>query len=152
MIEFALISPLLFLIFFGIFEISAIFLTQASMDFALSQVVRYGRTGDVLPGVSQYAQANTLASQYSFGLIDPAQIKISATVYPNFAALPSNMAAAPTGTGNFTAASNLGAGQQIVLYTMVYDWTMYTPIVSQYFTSNGVYPIKVAAVVVNEPF
>ena len=145
LVEFALIAPIFFLVLFGIFEVSAIILVHTSLEIAVYQVSRFGRTGDTVAGQTQLQTAGDLASNYSFGLVDPAKLRLTATTYASFGAIPDLKDAPTVGT-------NFGTGQQIVLYTLAYDWKMFTPLVSQFFTKNGTITITASTVVLNEPF
>lgn len=145
LVEFALVAPMFFLLLFGILEISTYALIKSSMELALQQVSRFGRTGDLEGGKTQQQSAIALAEKYSFGLIDSEDLNLSTTVYQSFSDLP-KLSDAPESGNNF------GSGSQIVLYTLTYSYHLNTPLVGKFFSSNNISKIKVSTVVVNEPF
>lgn len=145
-IEFALIAPVFFLIFMGIFELGAIMVVQTSLETAILQVSRYGRTGNTVEGQSNAATALSLASTYSFGLVDPNNLVLTVTPYPSFSAIPPLSQAPNTGSQNF------GTGDQPVLYTLSYNWVFFTPFADTLLSATG-NSIKItsSAVIQNEP-
>lgn len=147
-IEFALIAPVFFLIFLGIFEVGAILLIQTSLETSILQVSRFGRTGSTVTGQTSQQTALALASQYSFGLVNPANLVLTVTPYTSFAAMPTLDQAPSSGTQNF------GTGNQAVLYTLSYNWKLFTPFVGNLLspTGNGSIKLTASAVVQNEPF
>lgn len=146
-IEFALISPVFFLIFMGIFEIGAIMVVQTSLETAILQVSRYGRTGSTVAGQTSQQTAVSLAGQYSFGLVDPNKLVLTITPYSSISSIPTISQAPNDGTQNF------GTGKQYALYTLSYDWQFYTPYAGLLLSSTA-NSIKLTAstVVQNEPY
>lgn len=144
-LEFALISPVFFLIFIGIFEVGSVLLVQQSLETAILQVSRFGRTGDVVSGESPQQTAVSLATTYSFGLVDPSKIVLTVTPYSSFSAVPTLSQAPNDGTQNF------GSANQPVLYTISYKWTYFTPLAGEAF-GKGFINLIASSVVQNEPF
>ncbi len=147
-VEFALIAPVFFLILLGIFEFGMVVLIQTSLETSILQVSRFGRTGSVVAGQSAAQTAIALADQYSFGLVNPANLVLTVTPYASFAAIPP-LATAPT-----TGAQNFGKSSQPVLYTLSYNWNFFTPLVGSVLSPNGTGSITLtaSAIVQNEPF
>jgi len=146
-IEFALVSPAFFLLLMGIFEVGAVMLVKSSLETAILQVSRYGRTGDTVTGQTSQQTALSLATQYSFGLVDPSQLVLTVTPYANFAAIPPVAQAPNNGTQNF------GGTSQPVLYTLSYNWKFFTPLVGKLLAPNGTsITLTASTVVENEPF
>ena len=147
-VEFALIAPLFFLIFLGIFEVGAILLIQTSLETSILQVSRFGRTGSTVTGQTSQQTALALASQYSFGLVNPTNLVLTVTPYANFGSMPTLANAPTSGTQNF------GTGNQAVLYTLSYNWNFFTPLLGNLLspTGNGTIKLTASAVVQNEPF
>lgn len=146
-IEFALVSPIFLIVFLGIFEVGAVMLIQTSLETAILQVSRFGRTGDTVAGQSAQQTATSLAAQYSFGLVDPTKLVLTVTPYTSFAAIPTLSQAPSSGTQNF------GTGNQPVLYTLSYKWTFFTPLVGKLLSANGTdITLTASAVIQNEPF
>ncbi|OJW51447.1 MAG: hypothetical protein BGO67_06795 [Alphaproteobacteria bacterium 41-28] len=147
-VEFALIAPVFFLVFFGIFEVGAILLVQTSLETSILQVSRFGRTGGSVAGQTSSQTAIALADQYSFGLVNPTNLVLTVTPYSSFSAMPT-LANAPTG-----GTQNFGTANQDVLYTLSYNWTFFTPMLGTLLspTGNGSITLTASAVVQNEPF
>lgn len=146
-IEFAIIAPAFFLLFIGIFELGAIMFVKTSMETAILQVSRFGRTGDTVKGQTIQQTAQSLVADYSFGLLDPSKLILTVTPYPNFASMPLLQDAPDDGSQNF------GSGDQLVLYTLSYDWDLFTPLVAKLLSPNGKsVKLKASTVVVNEPY
>ena len=146
-IEFAIVSPAFFLLFIGILEIGSIMLIKTTLEKAIFQVSRFGRTGGSVAGQTSQQVAVGLATQYTFGLVDPSKLVLTITPYANFSSMPS-LGQAPT-----TGVQNFGAGNQPVLYTLSYDWNFFTPLVGKYLSQNGTsMKLTASAVIQNEPF
>lgn len=150
-VEFAVVAPVFFLLFMGIFEIGSMMYVQQALNLAILHVSRFGRTGDTVAGQTAKQTAASLVSQYTLGLVDVSKLTLTATTYANFAAVPTNsqVLAQKLNTGN----QDFGITNQIVLYTLTYNWTFYTPLVGKFLSSNGVSKTLIASTVVqNEPF
>jgi len=147
-IEFALVSPVFFLLFIGVFEVGAVMLVKTSLETAILEVSRFGRTGSIVAGQTQQQTAVALADQYSFGLVDPSKLVLTVTPYASFSAIPLLATAPNTGTQDF------GVGKQPVLYTLSYNWIFFTPLVGKYLspTGNNAILLTASAVIENEPF
>jgi len=98
-IEFAMVSPVFFLVFIGIFELGSIMYVQQTLDLALLQVSRFGRTGDTVSGQTVAAKASSLVNQYTFGLVTNPTLTV--TPYASFAAIPKD------GQGNIIYPNNV---------------------------------------------
>lgn len=146
-IEFAILSPVFLLVFMGIFEVGLVMLTKMSLETGIQQVVRFGRTGDVVAGQTQQQTAAALVSTYTFGIVDPNKVVLTVTPYPSFSAMPL-LAQAPT-----TGGQDFGAASQPVLYILSYQWNFFTPLIGKLLAPNGQFIVlKASAVVLNEPF
>ncbi|MBY0292905.1 MAG: pilus assembly protein [Alphaproteobacteria bacterium] len=145
-IEFAIVAPVFFVVFLGIFEVGAIMLVQTSLETSILQISRFGRTGDTVAGQTPQQTALSLASNYSFGLVNPNQLVLTVTPYSSFSAMPSLAQAPTTGTQDF------GGSKQAVLYTLSYNWQFFTPLVGTLLSPNGSLKLTASAVVQNEPF
>lgn len=144
-LEFGIIAPVFFLLFIGIFEVGAILLVQKSLETAVLQVSRFGRTGDTVTGQTPQETAASLVDTYSFGLVDPSDLVLTVTPYASFSDVPSLGDAPDNGTQDF------GTAEQIVLYTLSYRWSFFSLLVG---TAMGVgsLDLKASTIIVNEPF
>ncbi|MBS0272581.1 MAG: pilus assembly protein [Proteobacteria bacterium] len=145
-IEFGLISPVFFVAIIGIFEVGAMMLIQASLEMAVLQVSRYGRTGSSVAGQTSAEVAASLASTYSYGFVNPSLMQLTVVPYSSFSAIPPLSQVQVTGTQDF------GLSKQPVLYVLSYDWNFLTPFVGQLLSSTGSITLKAVAVIQNEPY
>lgn len=144
-IEFAFIAPVFFLLFLGIFEVGAILLVQQSLETAVLQASRFGRTGDVVAGETVEETAASLASTYSFGLADPAKLVLTVTPYASLSDVPTLADAPDDGTQNF------GTSSQVALYTLSYKWDLFSVLVGNAMGFSNI-NLKASTVVQNEPY
>lgn len=169
-IEFALIAPVFILLVMGIIEFSLIMFTSAVMESATNNTSRLGKTGYV-PGAETREQEiiDTVAARTQ-GLLDPAKIAVSTTVYSNFNDVgqpePCVSPAQPpcggtpgvnfidvNGNGQWDAdmgAAGLGNPGDVVVYTVSYPWPIMTPVMRGIL--GNTYLITARDVVRNEPY
>lgn len=145
-VEFAIVFPFFFLLVMGIFELGAFLAVQTTMEVAVLQVSRFGRTGDIVAGQTAQQTAQSLARNYIFDLIDPEKMKLTVTPYASFADIPSRENAPNDGTQDF------GTAKQPVLYTLSYEWNFFTPLIGNLLGSEGKRTIIASSIVQNEPF
>lgn len=142
-VEFALVFPLAFFLIAASFELGMLMFNQAAIESAVREAARYGMTGQ---GTETERTAKILAivDKYTYGLVDPSDIKITTEVYPDFASVddPEPFVDSPPLNGkrdsgeSFTdldgdgvydediGDAGVGAMSQIVQYTISYDWQM----------------------------
>ena len=169
-IEFALVAPVLFLLIFGIIETSFIMLLQGNMEYAVRQASRSGITGYTPTGMTRAAY---IQSQVNQNLIFPntANVTLTTLIYPSFEDIHQAEPYTDTnhngkydlgepytdinGNGQWDAdmgVSGDGGAGDIVVYTVTYNWTILTPFLSHFFSSNGQLPVSASMVVRNEPY
>jgi len=171
-LEFALVLPPLLLILLGMFEVSMVMFTQASMEGALREAARYGVTGqNSSDPASRESQILSLIDQYTLNLVDMTKASISYKVYNSFTSIgtpepfgDSNGngkydAGEPytdvNGNGHWDADQGKnGAGDyaQVVQYTIDYDWPLMTPFIGAVMGTNGKVHLRASMVVRNEPW
>ncbi len=151
-IEFALLSPAILLLIIAIFEIGAIMYVRAALDLAILHASRFGRTGQVVTGQTSQQTVAELVSLYTFNLVDPTKLTLTVTPYPSFASIPTNSQVLSQHLN--TGAQNFGETDQIVLYTLTYDWMFYTQWVGNLLSpsGNGHLTLIASTIVQNEPF
>ena len=146
-IEFAIVAPVFLLLLIGAFEVGAIMLVKTTLETAVYQVSRFGRTGSSVAGQTPQQVAVSLADEYSFGIVNASNLVLTVTPYASFSAMPTLNAAPNTGVQNF------GTANQAVLYTLSYNWNFFTPLVGKYLSPNGTsITLTASAIVENEPF
>lgn len=126
-IEFALIAPLLFLLFFGIIELGLIQFCRTTIESASNTSTRLATTGNFNAG-------KELAKR-TYGLIDSGLIRIDRQVVVE-------------GNGNGSRPDS-GA---IIRYRITYPWRLFTPLLSSFIGEDGVYTITSYSFVKNEPY
>src|SRR5271166_6763505 len=135
-LEFALVAPMFFVLFFAVFDFSRLFYVEMTLQNAVRAAGRYASTGNHLPDPQHHGQnlsrLNSIiqvAQQNAIGL-SVAGIQISS------AAGGSGSAGGPGDTVTVSLTTNL---------------QLMTPIVAQFF-KNGIYTFTVSVSFKNEPF
>jgi len=171
-LEFALVLPPLCLILLGMFEVSMVMFTQASMEGAMREAARYGITGiDASNPATREGQILAIVDQYTLNLVDMSKATISYQVYGAFNSIDKPEPFGDTngngkydvgepytdvnGNGKWDADQGKnGAGDysQVVQYTIDYDWKLMTPFVAAVMGQNGKVHLRASMVVRNEPW
>lgn len=144
-VEMALIAPVFFLLLMGVMEISLILTTQQLLENATYNTSRLAKTGYTGAGQTQAQTVNQILDQEleSFGtLINMANVSMTSTSYNSFTS-------AGTGVGG---TGGMGTASQIVVYTVSYPWTLFTPMLSAIIGTNGIVTLTSQIVVRNEPY
>ncbi len=174
-LEFALVLPPLCLILVGMFEMSMLMFAQASMEGALREAARFSMTGSVPDPADREEQILAIIDEHTFNMLeDPT---ISFLIYPSFGdvgdpepyteqSIPAN-STYDAGIDGFTTAQDIngngvwdgdqgeagvGGAEQIVQYTVEYDWHVITPFMAPVFGNDGKVHLKASVVLRNEPW
>ena len=140
-LEFALLSPILFLLVMGIVEFAVIMFVSVVLESATDMTARLGSTGYVPAGVSQSQEIINNVDNITAGLLQPtANITITTTSYSNFNNIGQNGQGTP----------GLGGPGDVVVYTVSYPWNIMTPIVSAVI--GNTINLSASTVVRNEPY
>ena len=143
-LEFALLSPIFFLLLMGIVEISLMIGAQQLLESAAYNASRLAKTGYTATGQTQSQTVSQIVTNElsSYGiLIDPSLVTMTAANYSSFSS-------AASGGG----AAGFGGEQQIVVYTITYPWKLLTPIMSSIIGTGGIVSLTSTIVVRNEPY
>lgn len=170
-IEFAIIAPVLTLILFGIIETSLIMFTSAVMEGATISSSRLGKTGYQASGTSRQQMILDLMQQRCGAILNMANVTITSLSYSTFSTIgqPEPFTDANSnstydigetysdvnGNGQWDSdmgVAGLGNADDIVLYRVSYPWPIMTPLMRQFFGTNGVINITSSMVVKNEPY
>lgn len=169
-VEFAFIAPVFLLLVMGIVEFSLIMFTTTVMESATNSTARYGKTGSNPSGVTRQQAITDNITSRTAGLLDPAKISITSTVYSDFddvgqpepCVSPSSPPCPGVAGTNYVDVNGNGAwdsdmGQaglgnagDVVVYSVTYPWTIMSPLVVPFLGST--FNITVRTVVRNEPF
>lgn len=168
-LEFALVLPPLCLILVGMFEMSMLMFTQASMEGALREAARFGMTGSVSDPAQRQTQILAIIKKDTFNMLQ--NPTISFEIYNSFNSVgdpepyvDSNGNGKRDSGESYTdvngnaqwdadqGKAGIGASAQIVQYTVQYDWHVITPFMAPVFGNNGKVHLKASVVLRNEPW
>ncbi len=167
-LEFALIAPVFILMLTGIIEFSLVMFASSVIEGATAYSARYGKTGYTASGSTRQQQIISAVSTRSAGLLDPTKITVTTTVYPSFNSISQEepyIDSNHNGTYNVgesytdinhnsqwdsTGVAGLGNANDVVVYTVNYPWTVYTPIIANFL--GGTMWLSSRTVVKNEPY
>lgn len=168
-IEFAVVAPVFFLLLMIIIELGLINFSQVAVEAALAQASRSASIGDARIGGDRVSTVRALVEQKTSGLINSAQITISATVVGQGTTAPPDYCLDPPGTpvscpsNNFVenngtpsyqgpGAVSLGGSGDLIELRVSYPWRVQMPLLSSIVGQRGVMMISSTTVVKNEPF
>lgn len=144
-VEMAIISPVFFLMMIGLVELCLMLAAQQILESATFNASRLAKTGYTNAGQSQMQTVTGILNTQlsSFGtLFDTSEITMTSKAYDNFERLASDT----SGT------SGLGTATQVVVYTVVYPWKIFTPLLADIIGEEGKINITSRIVVRNEPY
>ena len=170
-VEFALIGSVLVFLLAGIVEFSLIMVVNNSLDASTSISSRVGKTGFADTDKSREQTILEEIDRRVGSLIDVEEVQISSESYTNFDQIgkpepwnDANNNGTPE-AGEFTdingngqwdedmGTEGFGGSDDVVVYTISYDWKITTPLLSQVIGgSDGAITLKTRWVVKNEPF
>jgi Flp pilus assembly protein TadG len=174
-LEFALVLPPLCLILVGMFEVAMLMFTQASMEGALREAARFSMTGSVADPADREEQIIAIVDQYTFGMLDTDTMVTTFLVYDSFSDVNQPEPFTDNnGNGTFEAGidgfdedddingngqwdgdmgvAGVGTAEQVVEYTVEYDWHVMTPFMAQFMGDNGQVHLTARVVIRNEPW
>ena len=138
LVEFALVSTMLFLLMFCIIDFGRLFYTKSTLESAMREAGRFAVTGRHLQNPINPSQTMSrvdsiiyTAKKYAMG-IDISNIKISS---------PQGGPTRPAGGPRETCVISLSSNLKLI-----------TPFAAKYFGTNGVYTFTVSTTFLNEPF
>lgn len=137
-VEFALVAPLVFLLFFGILDFGRVFYTQMTLQHALREAGRYAVTGSHLTGINpDTGQAYTRIESIR---------EIARRAAAGLDVTSINISSAQGGLGS------AGGPQDTVTVSLSANLQLITPMIGRYFGDSGTYSFKVSTTFRNEPF
>jgi Flp pilus assembly protein TadG len=172
-LEFALVLPPLCLILVGMFEVSMLMFTQASMEGALREAARFGMTGSVEDPEDREAQIMDIIDKHTYGVVDMSTANITFEVYDGFGDVDDGEPYVDTNAnGNYDVGepftnqpgcpstnwdadcgqAGVGSSAEVVQYTVSYDWEVMTPFMAQFMGDEGKIKMKASVVIRNEPW
>jgi hypothetical protein len=153
----------------GILEFSLVMFASVTLESATNNTSRLGKTGYVAAGaIPRDQQIIANVKTKTTGFLDPAKLSISAKVYADLSKIGQPepcITPSPCGgtagvnytdvNGNGTWDADMGkagygAAGEVVVYTVSYQWDIFTPMVSSIIGTP--FTINARSVVRNEPF
>jgi Flp pilus assembly protein TadG len=135
-VEFALVAPMIFLLFFAIFDFARLFYAHMTLQNAVRQAGRYAVTGNHLPDPKHSGQ-NLSRVNSIIQVAQRAAMGLSV----------SNIQVSSAGGGSGSAG---GPGDTVTI-SLSTNLQLMTPIVARFF-QQGIYSFTVSVSFKNEPF
>lgn len=175
--EYAIIAPVLLLLLMGTFEYSMMMYASAVLEGSVTFAARVGKTGYVntsgtgscpspvvngsVSPQSQISYLNCVIVTHSSGLFSSSKLQVTyndtgssnfngTNDLPTAASLCTNNAALANPPTFPLCSENTQSAGDIVVYTVSYPWTLFTPVMRQ-MLGNTV-TLTSSAVVKNEPY
>lgn len=166
-----MVAPILFMLTLGTIEMGICFAADILLRNATSAAARIGRTGYVADATTRDAMVRDLIGRQSGPLMDASKLVIDSKVYAGFDQIgkpepyidvngngrrdDGETFTDVNGNGRWDAdrgANGLGGSSQIVIYTVTYPWSFFTPLIGRLMSSTGTIDLTATAVIQNEPY
>ncbi len=171
LVEFAVSAPVVIVALMGIVEFSMILFVNSLLEGGLREASRFGLTGFQPNGLTREERILQIVEDHTLGLVDDTAANLSTLVYPSFDSIGEPEPFTDNnGNGQFDAgesymdvngnnqwdpdmgAAGLGGAEDIVLYTIEYDWPLLTGLLSDVIGNDGKIGLRASVVVRNEPY
>lgn len=169
--EFAIAAPVVIMATVGIIEFSMILFVSSLLEGGLREASRFGLTGFQPNGLTREERILKIVEDHTHGLVDGTAVNLSTLVYPSFDSIGQpEPFTDENSNGTFDAgepymdvngnnqwdpdmgAAGLGGPEDIVLYTIEYDWPLMTGMLNGFVGNNGKIELRASVVVRNEPY
>ncbi len=152
-VEYALVGPIFLLLLVGQFELAYMMFTSVIVDGATASAARLVRTGQVQTAADPVAAFQTQLCNRLYGVISCNKLSYDVRTSSTFAGITFGLTFDEDGTPT-DAGFSTGTVGDIVVVTVTYRWTFYTPMVYTLFgdsqgTTKRIYS---TAVFRNEPY
>lgn len=171
-LELAFAVPVLFVAIAGVIEISMVMFVITLMEGGLREASRFGITGNVPAGITREQRILDLIAENTIGLIDTTNARINYKIYPSFGDVgkPEPFTDTAPANGSYDAGEDfvdvngngkwdsdmglagLGGPGDVILYTVVADWSLLTPLIAPLMGKDGVMQLEASVAVRNEPY
>lgn len=175
-VEFAFIASILALLTVGTMEVARILFATSVLEGGLREAARFGITGQELDQEARKALVVQIIKAHGAGVVNIEDSDVTSQSYDNFSAIgqPEPFVdsddGGPLDNGTYDVGEvftdvncngqwdpdqgkpGLGAGNEVVLYTVSYDLPMMTGLLSPFMGDDGNFPIEASVAVRNEPF
>jgi Flp pilus assembly protein TadG len=150
LVEFALVSPLFFLLTFVTIDFGLILLTQSSINFAARDASRLIMTGQVQSGAGQSAFTTRACNAVS-ALISCSSLQYNVQSGSTFSSLNAKVVANTSGNMSTTGFSPGGPGSD-VLVQIGYPYSCIIPVACDYISNNGKFLLVATVAFQNENY
>lgn len=169
--EFAIAAPVVIMATVGIIEFSMILFVSSLLEGGLREASRFGLTGFQPNGLTREERILKIVEDHTHGLVDGTAVNLSTLVYPSFDSIGQpEPFTDENSNGTFDAgepymdingnnqwdpdmgAAGLGGPEDIVLYTIEYDWPLMTGMLNGFVGNDGKIGLRASVVVRNEPY
>ena len=169
--EFAIAAPVVIMAIVGIIEFSMILFVSSLLEGGLREASRFGLTGFQPNGLTREERILKIVEDHTHGLVDGTAVNLSTLVYPSFDSIGQpEPFTDENSNGTFDAgepymdingnnqwdpdmgAAGLGGPEDIVLYTIQYDWPLMTGMLNGFVGNDGKIGLRASVVVRNEPY
>ena len=169
--EFAIAAPVVIMAIVGIIEFSMILFVSSLLEGGLREASRFGLTGFQPNGLTREERILKIVEDHTHGLVDGTAVNLSTLVYPSFDSIGQpEPFTDENSNGTFDAgepymdvngnnqwdpdmgAAGLGGPEDIVLYTIEYDWPLMTGMLNGFIGNDGKIGLRASVVVRNEPY
>ncbi|HWA22604.1 MAG TPA: TadE/TadG family type IV pilus assembly protein [Caulobacterales bacterium] len=154
-LEFALLSPIFFVIMFAIIEAGAVYIGESWLQFATNDVGRQVRTGEVQLANTSKTQFRALVCAKTTPFLPcDANLQVDVQAYSDFTTASLQQ---PISGGVLNSALNNynpGTACQVVIVRNFYKWTLQTPFFTNFLVNLGTNQrlLSAAFATRNEPF
>lgn len=155
MVEFALIASPFLVLLVGLLEVCLIFIITTTLEHGAAEASRQVRTGQLHSSGASAASFKTIVCDNTFGLLDCAsKLKVDVRVFSDFGTTSGNDPIEDGVLNEDNLQFNAGAGSDIVLSRVFYEWDIITPVIGTPMSNlNGNKRLLQASVAFrNEPF
>lgn len=171
-VEFGFVLPVLIMAVAAVIDILGILFATALMEGGLREASRFGITGFDPAGQSRKEKIVELVNRAGVGLITVQAGDVSTLVYSSFENIgqpepfvddnPANGVYDLgetfndiNGNGQWDAdmgAAGVGGAGDVVVYSLEYQWSLFTPVLVPFMGTDGKVPLKASVAVRNEPY
>lgn len=170
-IEFAFGGPIVILAVAGVIELSMIMFVTTLLEGGLREASRFGITGANTETATREEHIKALIAEHTIGLVDVDQADLTYLVYQSFDSIGQPEPFTDVnGNGTydegepFTDVNNndqwdadqgeegVGGPGDIVLYKIVVDWPLVTPLLVPFIGEEGIVKLGASLAVRNEPY
>lgn len=170
-IEAAFTAPIIIFTMIGVIEILVVMFVTALMEGAVREASRFGITGYSPASTDRAQMISDIINEHTLGLIEVTPETVKILTYDSFDNIGQpEPYTDDNGNGQYDVgedytdvntngqwdadqgADGPGDASEVVLYTVTYDWHIFTPLMSHVIGRNGVVTLKASIAVRNEPW